>query len=141
MGTWGIHTFDDDAACDWLYRLEDEPAVEVMKNSLEAALGDEFLDRDVGMEALCACEALALVFGVPSASLPDNLSELLGDVETTRVTHLLPKALTVLASLTGERSELNDLWRENKTDYPRWLQHIADLCDRLSRAAHGSAPS
>ena len=136
MGTWGVATFEDDVACDWLYRLEEEPVLEVLANSLRAASGEDYLDRDIGMEALCACEALAVVLGVPSQNLPESLIEALGDVTPVDVAQFVPAALDVLTTLTGEASELNELWRENTDDYPRWLESIVDLHSRLS----GSSP-
>ena len=132
MGTWGVQTFEDDVACDWLYRLEDEPVLDVLTDSLRAAAGEDYLDRDIGMEALCACEALAAVRGVPSQKLPEALIEAVRDLKPSSVTHLVPSALAFLTRLTGEGSELNELWRENAADHPNWLNSIADLRIRLS---------
>lgn len=110
--------------------------LDVLAESLRAAAGEDYLDRDIGVEALCACEALAVVLGVPSRTPPESLLEALDDIEPTDVAHFVPAALNALAALTGGASELNELWRENDDDYPRWLESLANLRGRLS----GSLP-
>ena len=107
--------------------------MDVLTRSLHVAIGGDYLDRDLGTEALCASEALAVVLGVPSANLPENLKELLDDVQPAGASALVPWAISALQSLTGEHSELNDLWRENEADYPQWLAHVVQLRDRLSK--------
>lgn len=65
MGAWGCDTFENDAACDWGYELEEAGDLSLVEAALDAVLADEeeCLDADLGSEALAACEVLARLQG------------------------------------------------------------------------------
>src|SRR5512139_44529 len=67
MGAWGERVFENDMALDWACRLEEADDLSVIEEAIDAALApfdeEDFLDSDVGCEALAACEAIARLKG------------------------------------------------------------------------------
>ena len=68
MDTWGVGTFDNDDAADWLAELQATDDEADLQATFEAADDSEgYLEAPEGARILCACELIAALTGVPSA--------------------------------------------------------------------------
>ena len=139
MGAWGVGSFENDAASDWFYRVEED----LDPGSLIAAtLDDALSDADhLGLEL--SCEAIAA--GELSASCAGQMPERLPDPVRRRVSanphqpHRaeIDQAVQAVARVRLE-SELRELWDESADDQESmWLGEIDDLIARLGQSAAG----
>jgi hypothetical protein len=141
MGSWGVASFENDAAADWFLLVEEavDPG-EVMASAIDDALGDaDHLEGDPSSAAIAAAELFACCAGHPPARLPDNV-----DV-WVRVNPHGPHADEVDQALQAvtrvrEESELRDQW-EGTADQAQWLAEVDDLLARLGRSGAGGPPS
>ena len=141
MESWGIASFENDAAGEWFLLVEEgtEPGA-VMASAIDEVLSAaEFPEVDLCREAMAAAELCACCAGQLPDRLPDNVY---GWVQAN---HHGPHAdeieLAVQAvTRVREESELRDLW-EDAGDRSRWLAEVDDLLSRLGRSSAGSPPS
>ena len=66
MGTWGVHSFENDDAMEWAAAYR-ERGMPVVSGTLEVALqdfDDDKLTVDIACRALAAIEAVAMVLGL-----------------------------------------------------------------------------
>lgn len=71
MGPWGIGTFDDDTASDWLDEFVDAPSADALRRTL-AASDDGYLEFTEAVGFLAAAEIVAGVLTGPREGLPDQ---------------------------------------------------------------------
>lgn len=133
MGAWGTGPFANDGALDWLIELTTgdglEPVTEAFV-AVEASAGD-YIEADLGEAAVAAAEVVARLLGRPGPAGDEEpeLCEWLTAHSGLPVKRLTERALKVLGLLTGENSELRELWDE--AEDTAWLAAIADLKSRL----------
>lgn len=133
MGAWGVETFENDTACDWIEELRnaDDPR-EFLADSLTLDdQNEDYLDADVACFALAACETVAALNGRPGDDLPDELLEWVAAHESLDVADLRPDCRAIIARVMADNSELKSLWAENKADYPQWRQSVRALRKRV----------
>lgn len=133
MGTWGIRTFDDDTALDWLGDFDPSAPVQYLRDALARAAGDEYLGFSECVHVLCAAEIIDGVLHGPRPGLPEPVIDIItanesNDIEIAR---LAAVAASRLAAVLSDRSELNELWSENTKEYTDWTNHVRDLMNRL----------
>jgi hypothetical protein len=141
MGSWGVASFENDAAADWFLLVEEavDPG-EVMAAAIDEALSDAgHLESDASCEAIAAAELFACSAGHPPARLPDNVDA------WVQVNPHGPHADEVELALQAvtrvrEESELRDEW-EDTPDQAQWLAEVDDLLVRLGRSSAGGPPS
>ncbi len=46
MGAWGYNSFENDAACDWAFKLEEANDLQFIEETLDAVFGEEYLEVD-----------------------------------------------------------------------------------------------
>lgn len=130
MGAWGPDTFENDIACDWAADFADEGSLDEVRDAIEAAGGGEYVDADVGCEALAACEVLARLAG--RFGKRDAYTELLDAWVTASARPVPPElvdgALRAIDRITGADSELAELWAGDG----EWLAAVADLRRRVA---------
>jgi hypothetical protein len=141
MGSWGVASFENDAAADWFLLIEEavDPG-EVMASAIDHAVSAaEHLEGDVACEAIAAAELCACCAGQPPERLPDNVD---GWVEANpHGPHADEVELAVQAvTRVREESELRDHW-EDTGDSSQWLAELNDLLSRLARSSAGGPPS
>jgi Domain of unknown function (DUF4259) len=148
VGAWGEGPFDNDVAGDWSYDFEGLDAQEGF-GMLTAALSigaprrrglpwkrprDDagYLDADEGSVAVAAAEVVAYladrappapVYGEDAYAWADRTAAS-ADVELVRL------ALAALDRVTGEGSELADLWDES--DGAGWRASVDSIRHRLA---------
>lgn len=143
MGAWGIHTFENDGALDWLGGFLDAPSEKRITDTfspvdgrLPGWIGRLFgrkpqhppIDLD-GEDVLAAAEVVATILGRPSGSNPnelDNPPDLALGPET--VAHAKFAIDSILRS-----SHLRDCWEETD-DYESWKATVENLRQRLDSA-------
>jgi uncharacterized protein DUF4259 len=130
MGTWGIGTFDDDTASDWLDEFLDAPSVETLRRTL-AAPDDGYLEFTEAIGFLAAAEIVAGVLTGPREGLPDEALTAIASFTPEDVLGLRSLAAQRARRVLAEKCELQELWSENETDYPAWRSRVLDLCARL----------
>jgi len=80
MGVWGVKTFENDSALDWVSELEDEKdLVQVIIKFYDLfevinRKDDNFIDSDLASEVLVASEIVAALLGNPSNDLPPTIA-------------------------------------------------------------------
>jgi uncharacterized protein DUF4259 len=141
MGSWGVASFENDAAREWFLLVQEavDPGA-VMASAIDDALSPaEHLEVDVSCEAIAAAELCACCAGQPPDRLPDNVDAW---VESNpHGPHADEVELAVQAvTRVREESELRDDW-EGTGDVSRWLADVNDLLSRLGRSSAGSPPS
>jgi hypothetical protein len=141
VASWGVASFENDAAADWFLLVEEAPDPgAVMASAIDDVIGAaEFLDVGVCCEAIAAAELCASCAGQLPDRLPDNVD---GWVQANpHGPHADEVELAVQAvTRVREESELRDLW-DDSDDGPRWLAGVDDLLSRLGRSSAGSPPS
>jgi Domain of unknown function (DUF4259) len=141
MGTWGIASFENDAAGDWFLTVEEAPDPgAVMAAAIDDALGAaEYLELDVCCEAIAAAELCACCAGQLPDRLPDRVQGWVQANPHGPHADEIAVAVEAVDRVRGE-SELRDLW-EDAGDCPNWLAEVEDLVSRLGRSSAGSPPS
>jgi hypothetical protein len=133
MGAWGVRTFDNDTANDWAYGLEEVSDLSLVELAFAAVeeVGTDFLEQDVGANALAACEVLARLLGNPGYQ--DAYTEKVDQWVTAHRLKpskaLLARAEAAIARVLGEDSELREEWVEVGEE--EWRQAVEELRQRL----------
>ncbi len=133
MGAWGAGNFDNDTACDWAYELEESSDLSVIENSIDAVFEEEYIDADIGCEALAAIDTVARVIGKPgtSNSYTETVDKWVAENKVTISKELLDKAVKALDQIAGDDSELFELWSESD-ELGNWQNELKALKKRLS---------
>ena len=118
MGAWGDGIFQNDTAMDYLGDLSDAPDAggATLRGSLEDAAGtpaDEYLDSDVGSEALAAAAVVsAAAEGSPVDRSDPSVNEYLDKVTPHVPDGLAPLAVQAIDRVLAAESEIVELWEE-----------------------------
>jgi hypothetical protein len=134
MGVWGHEPFANDAAADWAHDLTAYDDLALVEGTLDAALSDadEYVDLDLGCEALAACEVVARLRG--NWGRRDAYSEpadrWVEEHPLTVPSRVLRRAIKTLDRLLGDASELRELWDEG-TAGDDWRAVVLDLRRRV----------
>jgi hypothetical protein len=141
MDSWGVASFDNDAAGDWFLTVEEasDPGAVVAAAIDEALSAAEDLEIDPSCEAIAAAELCACCAGHVPERLPDRVQ---GWVQANpHGPHADEVALmTQAVSRVREDSELRRFWDE-EGDGAHWLADIDDLLERLRRSNAGDPPA
>lgn len=135
MGTWGNGPFDDDAASDWAWELEEATDWGVVDVALRSAVdvgANRYLGATAGQIAWAAAAVVAAVDD-PSISLPDEISDWLRRLGAARPREARALAVEALRRVLGEKSELVELWRESGEE-DVWRARVEDVAAVLADA-------
>ncbi len=133
MGAWGERAFENDAANDWAYELEetdDLRAVEAALRELEE-VGDGYLDQEVACVALAACEVIARLRGQIGYrdAYTRKVDGWVAAHPLAVAPELVARARSALDRILMENSELHQLWEQ--TDATAWRAAMDELRRRL----------
>ena len=134
MGAWGIGSFENDTALDWLYDFEanDFRLIDRTLAGASALPAGEELDADEACEVLAAAECVAAAAGFPAPDLPEMVTDWVSNNQPIRVrAQYVQMALTAVKHVRT-RSELDELWAETE-EYQAWQTAVADLQTRLGK--------
>ena len=133
MGAWGIGTFENDDAVEWLDELQASADSSVLQTALERPENDEeYIESPEGIHILCAGEILAALQDQPTTDLPDEARDWVQEHKSLDVSALIPIATRKIDHVLDDGSELRELWQENEADYPAWRENVLALKARLS---------
>jgi len=133
MGAWGELAFDNDAANDWAYGLDDVDDLSLVESALHEVekVGADYLDQDLACDALAACEVLARLKGNHGYrnAYTAKVDEWVSAHPVTPPPELMRRAEAAIARILNEKSELRELWED--ADGEKWRSSVADLRRRL----------
>lgn len=134
MGAWGIRTFENDEASDWIADFAERPDAGRLARALAdaeraASEPELYLAASAACEALAAAEVVAAWCGRPAPELPPQVTAwLLG--RTDAVTGEVLDHARAAVRTVRERGELHDLWAESD-EFDAWCSALEDLARRL----------
>lgn len=132
MGTWGIRTFDDDTACDWVYDLEESKGVNFLEHSLNPKEEGGYLDLDGCVAILCACEVIHSILYGPRDGVPEEAIDWINNNKGVDVIGLKKICVDRINRVLSDKSELNELWAENEEEYNNWKNNVLELREALA---------
>lgn len=142
MSSWSAASFENDAAGEWFYTVEEavDPGA-IIASALDLALGEaDYLDLDPACQAIAAAELSASCAGRTPEHLPEHVLRWV-QTHSHRPHDLeIDQALEVVSRVRVE-SELRDLWKDAGPDPEgAWLRELDDLVARLRESGAGSPP-
>ena len=133
MGAWGFGIFDDDAALDFIYELENsgDEIAEAMAELFQAVNSADYIDSDEGA-AVIVCSAIidAAINNTEYEYLSNEHEDILAFAKNSKLSELKNSAHSALEKVLGENSEVNELWSETE-DYDSWKNTVASIKERL----------
>lgn len=139
MGAWGVGTFENDDALDWLLDLIEIDDTATVRAGLAQALDSDCCDARDGASALAAAEMILSLLGDPTPALARReefaawRSRHRGAVDVA----LAAAAIGAIDRSTGVGSELPELW-EDSNHAEEWRASVqalrAELTARLATA-------
>lgn len=133
MGTWGIGTFENDSAADFVWDVGDKPAIATImvpiESLIEAVRSGDYLESGLCEEANAAVELLAaLRYGDKSALSPSAL-EVIAKLRDKPSDAQMDQARAIIDRIARD-SELSEAFAESDS-FETWQQSMAALRTRL----------
>lgn len=139
MGTWGYKTFENDAASDWLYDLEEAKNSNFLLKPIKAVNSARNKpDIDDCLEALAAAEVIAGARHEPPQAVPAIATKWIRRTGFSPNNATVKLAMSAVAKV-GKDSELADIWQEGGK-LTAWRRALENLNRRLDIALKGSPP-
>jgi hypothetical protein len=138
MGTWGTGYFEDDAALDFMSNIEQSPDPKrMLVKAFDTAIKSDYLESDEGSAVIVAAtyvdrQVNGTKFSTESNGVPLEVDTFPDRHPEQNLVDLKAKAVSALARILGENSEINELWAENDEEYFTWREGIQQLIGRLS---------
>jgi hypothetical protein len=126
MGTWGLGTFEDDLACDWLEDLHDSDPLAFFVQCLTLTESQE-LDLLACIGVVCTAEMMHALLREPRSGLPPLARHWVDAHKSLHVLPLLPQAITGLAQVLRSDSEMYQRWEDHQDGFEDWLRQTDDL--------------
>ena len=131
MGAWGVGTFENDDASDWVYQLEEASDLTLVRETLgPAADPSGYLESPTCCEALAAAEVVAALAGKPAPDIPEEVRAWVVEHRTTVSPDLRALALRAIDQIAAD-SELKELWEESE-ESAAWADRLQELRGRLA---------
>ncbi|MDP5141379.1 DUF4259 domain-containing protein [Rheinheimera baltica] len=127
MGAWSAEPFGNDTACDWASELEDSQGLSAVNKALQAVLEcDDYIDADIGEEALAAVEVIAKLLGkgTQNDAYTEDVDAWVAAQTEQPDASVITNAKQVLKRLSSDESELMELW-EDDDDFTDSLNLLA----------------
>jgi Domain of unknown function (DUF4259) len=138
MGTWGLGSFENDAALDWVIALKRSRDREFPLGVLRRVAAVGPMDGRDGEVGVAAAETVAASRGWPTESLPDGVWDWLERTGGLAEASMAELALRAIDAIEDESSELRALWDE--VGSAEWRERMADLRERLGASAREISP-
>lgn len=138
MGTWGMGSFENDAASDWAYDVVERDSPAFLTETFQQAEVD-YLEGPEGECIVAASEVVLALLGAGSEALPDELADWVGNRSEIDAAPFRNLCLAALDRVLGEGSELLDLWKEaGGDDYEAWRANVESLRQRVGEMPESS---
>jgi hypothetical protein len=135
MGTWSTEHFGNDDASDWAYELERAEDLAPLEEALDAVIDfeDEYLEAPEGVIGVAAAAVIAALGGasVDDAGFTPAVQAWIVRIGKRPEPALVAKAVQALDRITGEDSELCELWAESD-DFAAWQASMTSLRAQLA---------
>lgn len=139
MGTWGTGYFEDDAALDFMIDIEqsNDPK-RMLAKAFDSAIKSDYIESDEGSAVIVAAayvdrQVNGTKFTTESDGAPLDIDTFPDRHPDQNFLDLKVKAVSALARILGDNSEINEVWAENDEEYSTWREGIQQLIGRLSR--------
>ena len=132
MGTWGIGSFENDDAADFMIDVLDSGDLSLIREVLDNVLtSTEYVEAPDAALAIVAAEiAAALGRATLAAQQEVGLADWLARIRPTIDDDLRQQAVNALRRILAEHSELRELWEETE-DFQDWQGTVKDLGQQL----------
>lgn len=133
MGAWGIGSFENDDAADFMIDLLDSGDLSLVREVLDNVLtSTEYVEAPDAAMAIVAAEILAAALGraTLAAQQEEGLADWLARIRPTVDDDLRQQAGSALRRILAEHSELRELW-EDTEDVQDWQAAVTDLAQQL----------
>ena len=134
MGTWGIETFEDDIAVDWLEDLFDSHPVAFLRHCLDLT-GHDYLGHVACIGIVCSSEMIHGLLCEPRSGMPEQAYEWLREHANLDAQPFVADAITGLGRVLGPSSEMRELWEDDGERFELWRSRVQDLVERLGAVA------
>ena len=131
MGTWGLGSFDNDSAADFVREVLQDGDF-ALREAFEVILDPDmdYVEVEEGVRAIAAAEILAAVLSGDTSKITDaGLRTWVQDSDKSSLANLRELAAEALGRILAPDSELPELWEESE-EYSTWLSDVQRL--RLS---------
>lgn len=134
MGTWGIGSFENDDAADFMIDVLDSGDLSLIREVLDNVLtSTEYVEAPDATLAIVAAEIVAAARGRPTlaAQQEEGLADWLARVRPSIDASLLAQARDALTRILAENSELHELWEEADNAHD-WRAIVVELGQHLN---------
>lgn len=138
MGAWGVKTFENDDAADWVYELEESDDLSVIEAALAGAEA-EYLEAPVAACVLAAAEVVLAFQKKARPGFPENAAAWVAAHGRLNAGRLNSRAVKALDRVLGEQSELKELWEESG-DFESWQQDVREIRAALGQDTASDGP-
>jgi hypothetical protein len=133
MGSWGLGSFEDDVAVDWLEDLYDSDAFAFFSVCLDLS-GERDLGHVACVGVVCTAEIIHGLLRGPRQGLPDAAVQWIENHQHFPADLFRLAAVAGLLRVLDSASEMHQRWEDQTVDFLAWRSHIGDLLSRLQRA-------
>ena len=133
MGAWGVGSFENDHACDFLADATESGDLSLIREALDNVLtSTEYVEARDANAAIVAAEIVAAGLGRPTlaAQRKDAISGWLSRIRPTIDAGLLAQTKDALSRILDQNSELRELWEETD-DFSDWQDSVKELGQQL----------
>jgi hypothetical protein len=137
MGTWDYGIFDDDTAYDFVEEIRHSKNPKaIFKQSFDTVLNSDYVDFTDGHGATVSAAYMdnalnGTQYRNDNEDEEDNVNNFKEQFPDIQLEDLKTNAINALKKVIGEKSELNELWKENEALYSKWKGNIEKLIERL----------
>lgn len=133
MGNWGIGSFENDGAADFLVDVLGSGDLSLIREVLDNVLtSTEYVEAPDAVLAIVAAEVVAAARGraTLAAQQEEGLADWLARIRPTVDDDLRQQAGNALRRILAEHSELRELW-EDTEDFQDWQAAVTDLAQQV----------
>ena len=133
MGTWGIGSFENDDAADFMIDLLDSGDLSLVREVLDNVLtSTEYVEAPDATLAIVGAEIVAAARGRPTvaAQQEEGLADWLARIRPAIDANLAMQARDALTRILADQSELRELWEETD-DIHDWQAVVVELRNHL----------
>ena len=133
MGAWGIGSFENDDAGDFLADATESGDLSLLLEVFDNVLtSTEYVEAPDACQAIVAAEIIAAALGRPTlaAQGEEDLTRWLARIRPTIDADVAARARDALARILASNSELRELWEETD-DFSEWQASVAELAQQI----------
>lgn len=134
MGAWGVDSFENDDASDWLADFCEAPDKTLIPDALSKVAdmdSADYLEAPECCVGLAAAEVVAFLKGAPNTNLPSEAKDCLANLDIKADPNLVALALRAVERIKTN-SELKELFDESEST-AEWTQSVGNLETRLKQ--------